>query len=60
VAKEIRITADLAQDDEGGYRASCPELDISARGDDMEGALNNLKKEIRKFFEGLEQQAQIH
>lgn len=42
--KEITITAELIEEEEGGYTVYCPELDIYTQGDDTEDALRNLKE----------------
>jgi predicted RNase H-like HicB family nuclease len=60
VVKQITITADLIRDDEGGYRIWCPELDIYARGDDLERAFENLEEAIRNFVDEIETRNYLH
>jgi predicted RNase H-like HicB family nuclease len=49
--KEITITAELIEEEEGGYTVYCPELDIYTQGDDTEDALNNLKEAAELHIE---------
>ena len=42
--KRIIITAELIEEQEGGYTVYCPELDIYTQGDDVKDALANLKE----------------
>lgn len=42
MTKEITITAELIEEEEGGYNVYCPELDIYTQGDDIDDALKNL------------------
>ena len=42
--KEITITAELIEEEEGGYTVYCPELDIYTQGDDTDDAIKNLKE----------------
>jgi len=42
--KRIIITAELIEEEEGGYTVYCPELDIYTQGDDVEDAISNLKE----------------
>ncbi|MBI5234560.1 MAG: hypothetical protein HY880_09420 [Deltaproteobacteria bacterium] len=44
--KEIIVSAILFEDETGGFRAFCPDLDISVRGKDETEALAALKKEL--------------
>jgi predicted RNase H-like HicB family nuclease len=60
VIKEIKITADLVRDDEGTYRVYCPELDISAKGCDMDDAFRNLEGAIRFFLDELKTRKYLH
>jgi len=41
---KITITAELIEEQEGGYTVYCPELDIYTQGDDEKDALRNLKE----------------
>ncbi len=45
-----RLTA-LIEQEEGGYVALCPELDIASQGETIEEARDNLKEALELFFE---------
>jgi len=49
--KRIIITAELIEEQEGGYTVYCPELDIYTQGDDVEDALANLKEAAELHIE---------
>ena len=51
--KRITITAELIEEEEGGYTVYCPELDIYTQGDDIEDAINNLKEAAELHIEEL-------
>ncbi|OIP26767.1 MAG: HicB family protein [Chloroflexi bacterium CG08_land_8_20_14_0_20_45_12] len=51
--KRITITAELIQEEEGGYTVYCPELDIYTQGDDIEDAIGNLKEASELHIEEL-------
>jgi len=51
--KRITITAELIEEEEGGYTVYCPELDIYTQGDDVEDAINNLKEAAELHIEEL-------
>lgn len=53
----LSITAELIEEEQGGYTVYCPELDIFTQGDDREDALNNLKEAAEMHIEeiGLDQ-----
>ena len=51
--KRIVITAELIEEEEGGYTVYCPELDIYTQGDDMEDAITNLKEAAQLHIEEL-------
>ncbi len=51
--KRITITAELIKEEEGGYTVYCPELDIYTQGDDVEGAIKNLKEAAELHIEEL-------
>lgn len=51
--KRITITAELIEQEEGGYTVYCPELDIYTQGDGMEQAINNLKEAAELHIEEL-------
>jgi len=51
--KHITITADLIEEEEGGYTVHCPELDIYTQGDTVEDAINNLKEAAELHIEEL-------
>ena len=39
----IRVTADLISEEEGGFTVYCPELDIYTQGDTEQECLENLR-----------------
>jgi predicted RNase H-like HicB family nuclease len=41
----------LIQQENGGYVAMCPELDIASQGDTIEAARDNLREALELFFE---------
>ena len=51
--KRITITAELIEEEEGGYTVYCPELDIYTQGDDIEDAIKNLKEAAELHIEEL-------
>mgnify|MGYP001036497303 CR=1 FL=1 len=51
--KRIAITAELIEEEEGGYTVYCPELDIYTQGDNIEDAINNLKEAAELHIEEL-------
>lgn len=51
--KRITITAELIEEEEGGYTVYCPELDIYTQGDDIEDAIKNLKEAAELHVEEL-------
>ena len=51
--KHITITAELIEEEEGGYTVYCPELDIYTQGDAVEDAINNLKEAAELHIEEL-------
>ena len=51
--KRITITAELIEEEEGGYTVYCPELDIYTQGDDIEDAISNLKEAAELHIEEL-------
>jgi len=51
--KRIVITAELIEEEEGGYTVYCPELDIYTQGDNIEDAINNLKEAAQLHIEEL-------
>jgi len=54
--RRITITAELIEEREGGFTVYCPELDIYTQGEDIDGALKNLKEAAELHIEevGLE------
>lgn len=46
----MRLTAIIEQE-EVGYVALCPELDIASQGDTVEEARDNLREALELFFE---------
>jgi len=51
--KHLALTAELIEEEEGGYTAHCPELDIYSQGDDVEDAVKNLKEAAELHIEEL-------
>jgi len=51
--KRITITAELIEEEEGGYTVYCPELDIYTQGDDVEDAIKNVKEAAELHIEEL-------
>jgi len=49
----ITITAELIEEEEGGYTVYCPELDIYTQGEDVEDAISNLKEAAELHIEEL-------
>ncbi len=47
-AQEITVSAVIVEDEEGNFRAWCPELDVSAEGRAEKEALDNLKRAIEE------------
>ena len=51
--KRITITAELLEEEEGGYTVYSPELNIYTQGEDTEDAINNLKEAAELHIEEL-------
>ena len=49
--RQILITAELIEKEEGGYTVYCPQLDIYTQGDDTDDALRNLKEAAELHIE---------
>ena len=49
----IEITAELIEEEEG-YTVYCPELDIYTQGEDVGGAVANLKEAVELHIEEIE------
>jgi predicted RNase H-like HicB family nuclease len=49
--RAIDITAELIEEEEGGYTVYCPELDIYTQGEDIEDALANLREAAELHIE---------
>lgn len=49
----IRITAELIPEEEGGYTVYCPELDIYTQGDTERECLENLREAAELHLEEL-------
>lgn len=60
LGKRLNITADFTMDDDGGYSVWCPELDVSARGTDLDDAFENFEEAVRLFLEGFDQGTYLH
>jgi predicted RNase H-like HicB family nuclease len=55
----IRITADLIPEEEGGFTVYCPELDIYTQGDSEQECLENLREAAELHLEELGSTANI-
>ncbi len=55
----IRITADLIPEEEGGFTVYCPELDIYTQGDTEKECLENLREAAELHLEELGRPASI-
>jgi predicted RNase H-like HicB family nuclease len=53
VMRQIRISAELMPEEEGGYSVYCPELDIYTQGDTEEECLYNLREAAELHLEAL-------
>lgn len=51
VIRAIELTAELIEEEEGGYTVYCPELDIYTQGDDVDDALANLREAAELHIE---------
>jgi len=51
VIRAIELTAELIEEEEGGYTVYCPELDIYTQGEDVEDALANLREAAELHIE---------
>jgi predicted RNase H-like HicB family nuclease len=49
--KTIAVTAELIEEEEGGYTVYCPELDIYTQGEDVKDALASLKEAAELHIE---------
>jgi len=49
--RAIEITAELIEEEEGGFSVYCPELDIYTQGEKMEDALANLQEAAQLHIE---------
>lgn len=49
--REITITAELIEEEEGGFTVYCPELDIYTQGEDVKDAVENLKEAAELHIE---------
>ncbi len=47
----IEVTAELIEEEEGGFSVYCPELDIYTQGEDREDALLNLQEAAQLHIE---------
>ena len=47
----INVMAELIEEQEAGYSAYCPDLDIYSQGDDVEDALHNLQEACELHLE---------
>lgn len=49
---EISVTAVLVEQNDGTYKANCPELGMNAEGESSEEAFENLKAEVQRKVRG--------
>jgi predicted RNase H-like HicB family nuclease len=47
----MKLTVMLEPDEEGGYTALCPELDVASQGDTEDEAADNLREAIDLLLE---------
>jgi predicted RNase H-like HicB family nuclease len=57
--RNIRITAELIPEEEGGYSVYCPELDIYTQGDTEEECLANIQEAAELHLEELGENAAV-
>ena len=55
----IRITADLIPEEEGGFTVYCPELDIYTQGETEQECLDNLREAAELHLEACGSQASV-
>lgn len=55
----IRISADLIPEEEGGFTVYCPELDIYTQGETEQECLENLREAAELHLEELGSEARI-
>lgn len=48
--QSLRLTCIIQQED-GGFVALCPEVDVASQGDDVEDARDNLVEALELFFQ---------
>lgn len=49
--RHVEITAELIEEETGGYTVYCPELDIYTQGEDADDALANLREAAELHIE---------
>lgn len=49
MSTEISVTAVLVEQDDGSYRANCPELGVDAEGESSDEAFDNLKAGVDRL-----------
>lgn len=57
--ENVRITAELIPEDEGGFSVYCPELDIYTQGDTEDECLVNLREAAEMHLEELGEKAVV-
>lgn len=46
MSNELSVSAVLVEQEDGSYKANCPELNIQSQGDSADDALQNLKDAV--------------
>ena len=57
--KTIRLTAELIEEEEGGYSVYCPELDIYTQGETEDECVANLREAANLHLEELGERAAL-
>lgn len=50
MGQEISVSAVLVEQEDGTYKANCPELNINANGESSEEAFTNLKDAVQRHI----------
>lgn len=56
----IEVTAELIEEEGGGYTVYCPELDIYSQGEDIDDSLSNLEEAAQLHIEEAAPENKIH
>ena len=59
--KQIKITAELILEQEGGFTVYCPELNIYSQGENVQDAIRNIREAVELHIEeiGINNQYEI-